>query len=515
MKKVISGEKLQNKVKESIELLCGTVKGTLGPKGNNVIIDHSSFSPFITNDGVTIAKNIESDDEAVGAILEIVKEASIKTNEEVGDGTTSTLVLLENLYKESLEYINGGMNPILLKKELDKTLNRILEHLQKEKLPPTKEKILHIAKIAANDEELGAVAYKAFQKVKNKNAITITETKENKTEVHFKKGYAFASTLASPYFLNDSPKLSFKDAFVLLIKDTLTDIETISFILNDVMKNKKSVVIIARDYEEYVVQEITSLCLNDNLNACLIKTNEYGLQEQAVEKDIETITGAKKIEKNILNAKLGFVSNIIIEKEKVRIDFTSNEIIKKYIVNLKKESKETKEEFELEFIQKRIAMFTYGIAEILIGAPTKTECQERKMRLEDALCAVSASSSGILIGGGLSLLQMASQIKGTTEATKIWKKALTKPFEQILINAGLDYKRIKEQIEKKEYKVLYNVSKNEWEDSQNTYVIDPLLVVYNSLINASSIAGMLLTTTSLIINEHANNVQKVSDYTEL
>ena len=275
MKKVISGIELQKKIMESIELLCGTVKKTLGPKGNNVIIDHSNFSPFITNDGVTIAQNIESDDETMGAILELIKEASIKTNEEVGDGTTTTLVLLETIYKESLEYINKGMNPIVLKKELDNTLLIILEYLEKLKALPTKEKILYIAKIAANDEELGTFAYKTFLKVKNKNAITIEESNQKKTEVIFKKGYTLDSILASPYFFKDNKKIIYKDALVLLVKDTLTHIENISFILNEVMKNKKNIVIMARDYDEYVIQEIISLCLHENVNICLLKINEY------------------------------------------------------------------------------------------------------------------------------------------------------------------------------------------------------------------------------------------------
>ena len=499
---------------ESIELLCGTVKKTLGPKGNNVIIDHSNFSPFITNDGVTIAQNIESDDETMGAILELIKEASIKTNEEVGDGTTTTLVLLETIYKESLEYINKGMNPIVLKKELDNTLLIILEYLEKLKALPTKEKILYIAKIAANDEELGTFAYKTFLKVKNKNAITIEESNQKKTEVIFKKGYTLDSILASPYFFKDNKKIIYKDALVLLVKDTLTHIENISFILNEVMK-KKNIVIMARDYDEYVIQEIISLCLHENVNICLLKINEYGLQEQAVEKDIEIIINGKKVEKINVNALLGFVSNIIIEKEQVRIDFKENDSLRQYIKKLKKESAEIREEFELAFYQKRIAMFAYGTAEIKIGAPTKTECQERKMRLEDALCAVSVAKSGILSGGGISLLHIASQIKKKNEATNIWKKALTKPFEQILLNAGLDFKKIEEQIKNKKYQILYNVSTNHWEEKENTYVIDPFLVVYNSLVNASSIAGMLLTTTSLIINEHTNNINKINDYSEL
>ena len=173
MKKVVCGSELQEKILESISLLCGTVKQTLGPKGNNVLIDHSTFSPFITNDGVTIAKNIESEDQVIAAILEIIKEASIKTDEEVGDGTTTTLVLLESLYKQSIQYINNGASPILLKKELDKNLAIILQELQKLKSKASISNLKNIATISAGDEELGQIAYQVMRKVKEKSAITI------------------------------------------------------------------------------------------------------------------------------------------------------------------------------------------------------------------------------------------------------------------------------------------------------------------------------------------------------
>lgn len=190
MKKVVCGSELQEKILESISLLCGTVKQTLGPKGNNVLIDHSTFSPFITNDGVTIAKNIESEDQVIAAILEIIKEASIKTDEEVGDGTTTTLVLLESLYKQSIQYINNGASPILLKKELDKNLAIILQELQKLKSKASISNLKNIATISAGDEELGQIAYQVMRKVKEKSAITIKEVPNDKISLSFFKGYS-------------------------------------------------------------------------------------------------------------------------------------------------------------------------------------------------------------------------------------------------------------------------------------------------------------------------------------
>lgn len=517
MKKIVSGKELQEKMLESIHLLCDTVKTTLGPKGNNVIIDHSCFSTFITNDGVTIAQNIESEDETIGAILEIAKEASIKTNEEVGDGTTSTLVLLESLYEQSIEYINGGKSPILLKKELEQVLEAILKDLQRLKRKPTQEDLKRIATIAANDETLGLLAYQVFQKIEQKEAITIKEIPENKTSITYLKGYTCETTLASLYFLKEKNSLTFEDAYVLLLNDTLTDIENISFLINDMLKNKKSGIIIANDYEEQVVEEILTLSLTENLQVCLLKIEEYGLHVAKIRKDIETITGAKSIEnENCITAEnIGKIQNVNITKEKTRFTFQTKEEIKKYMSELKKERKELDDELEKEFYEKRIAMLKKGTAEIKLGAPTKTERIEKRMRLEDALCALSVSNQGILLGGGVSLFKIANELKETTDATKIWKEALQKPLEQILKNAGISDKSIQEKIKKEQYKVVYNLSTDTFEESKNTKVIDPFSVITHTLVNATSIASMLLTTTSLIINEYKNNSDKEKEYSEI
>lgn len=514
MKKIVSGKELQEKILESIHLLCGTVKQTLGPKGNNVLIDHSTYSPFITNDGVTIAKNIESEDETIGTILEIVKEASIKTDEEVGDGTTTTLVLLESLYEQSLEYTEKGASPILLKKELDKTLEIILKELLKLKRKATPEDLKNIAIISAGDEELGNLAYQAVRKVKQKEAITIKEVPENKTSISYLKGYTCEISLASPYFLRDTNTLNYKNTFVLLLNTTLTDLECISFLLNEILKNKQSLVIIANNYDDNVVEELVSLSLTENIPICLLKIEEYGMNMYQIMKDIECITNAAIIEQEnfITSKEIGIAENIEITKEKIRIGFKTSEKTKMYLSKLKKETKEMTSDLEKEFYEKRISMFLKGTAEIKLGAPTKTEGLEKRMRLEDALCALSVSDKGILPGSGISLLQIASELNITTDASKIWQKALKMPFEQILKNAGLNFLNIKEQIEKEKYKVIYNISNNTWEESALTKVIDPYLVVMHSLINASSIAGMLLTTTSLIINEYKNNINKENEY---
>lgn len=514
MKKIVSGKELQDKILESINILCGTVKKTLGPKGNNVLIDHSNYSPFITNDGVTIAQNIESEDETIGTILEIIKEASIKTNEEVGDGTTTTLVLLESIYKQSINFIEKGESPIIIKKELNKTLEKILEKLNKQKRKASKNDLKNIAYVSAGDETLGNIAYQAMEKIKQKEGIVIKEILDNKTSISYLKGYNCETTLASPYLLSDTKLVNYKDVYILLLNTVLTSLESISFLLNDILNNKKPLVIIANNYIENVVEEIVSLVLIEKIPIYLLKIEEYGMHTYDIMKDISCITNAKIIENEnyITSNDVGIAQNIQITKENININFKVSSKSNCYLKKLKKESKEIDSDLESNFYEKRITMFYKGTAEIKLGAPTKTEWLEKRMHLEDAICALSVSNKGILPGAGISLLQVSSEIESITSADKIWASALKKPFEQILENSGLNYLEIEKQVEKKNYNSIYNISTERWEEINQTNVVDPFLVIEHSLINATSIAGMLLTTTSLIINEHKNNLNKEDEY---
>ena len=232
---------------------------------------------------------------------------------------------------------------------------------------------------------------------------------------------------------------------------------------------------------------------------------------------MESLTNAKRVENEnqITSENIGIAKNIEITKDNIRIDFKMSKQIKKYLSTLKKERKVLTSDIEIDFYEKRIAMFSNGTAEIKLGAPTKTERLEKRMRLLDALCALSVSDKGILTSGGVSLLQIANDLQVTNEASKIWQDALKKPLEQILKNAGVGFENILKQIEKENYNKIFNVSNDTWEEREKTKVIDPYLVVQHSLASATSIAGMLLTTTSLIINEYKNNLNKENEYNEL
>lgn len=502
MKKVVSGDELTEKMQEAINLLCGTVKQTLGPKGNNVIIDHSTFNPFITNDGVTIAENIESEDPVVNTILELAKEASIKTNDNVGDGTTTTLVLLESIFNLGLEYIKKGINPLVLKHKLDTSCTEICKLIEKNAKSAKKSDIKHVACISANDKNIGEIVSNVFEKIKIRKAIYLKESELDETYITFNKGYSFDTILASPYFLNKN-EINWQNPYCLIINEEINDIETINQYINLSLEENTPLCIIAPDYSDLIVNEIVSLYLEEKASVILLKTPLYGTKQQDFYQDIKTI----------LKGSINKVLSIQINKEQTLVTFSESEEIKKYITKLKHNYLNSSEE-EKEFIKLRIAYFTTGTADIYIGAPTKTERREKRMRFEDALWACEATKHGIVTGGGLTLLKISDNMLNNNIGNSILKEALTKPLEQILLNSG-NNTNIINKIREKNHEVIYNVNTNEYENVIKTNIIDPKMVVINSLKNACSIASMLLTTSSLVVNEFTNEINKINDFNEL
>lgn len=516
MKKVIGGEKLKNKIKEAVDLLCDTVKVTLGPKGNNVIIDHSNFSPFITNDGVTIAMNIESDDEVTNTILELAKEASIKTNEIVGDGTTTTLVLLQSIFNEGLKLINNGINPIILKKELDKSVNDIIKKIKNMSKKPTDEDLLTIATISSNDEEIGKIVTDAYIKTKNKNAISIIETNNDKNNIKYVKGYEIDTELASPYYLRETKEINLFNSNILLIDNILNDIDNIGSIINHIINKNESLIIMANEYSEFVINEILSLNIENNLNIYLLKTPEYGFNGKNILKDISAITNAKIIKNNLYSINdLGKVFEINLNEEKTLFSFTTNEKITKRIKKIEETLETINNDYEKNFFLKSLSMFKTCLAIIEVGAPTILERREKKMRFDDALCAIDIAHKGIVPGSGLIFLEISNELLINNNGDKILKEALISPIKQILTNSGLDDKNIIDKIIKEKYKIIYNIKTETFENINSTNIKDPTEVLINSLKNACSIAGMLLTTSNIIINEYKNNINKINDFNEL
>ncbi|MBE6161672.1 MAG: hypothetical protein E7158_05605 [Firmicutes bacterium] len=511
MKKVIYKEELFKKINEAVDMLCIPVKSTLGPCGNNVIIDHSSFTPFITNDGVTIAKNIESDDEAVNTILEFIKEASIKTDDVVGDGTTTTIVLLESIYKKGLKYIKDGLSPIILKKELDIAFKDIENKLLKKSKKTNKKELENIAISSSNSETIGKTISEVYSKIENKNAIEIITSENDTTTVYYSDGYIMDTNIASEYYFKDSNKLELDNTHILLYENYLDDINSLTNILNYNIINNHNLLIIADDYSEEFVNEILNLFINQNIKIYLLKNPEYGTNKYNLLKDIEAISNTLVLNNLKYESPnyLGIINKIIIDKEKTILKYIKNENTIKRLEEIKNEKNDK------DFSNKRIAMFDKGFATIIVGGKTTTEIREKKMRFDDALCAINSANNGILPGCGTTLLELNNSISRKNEAYNIILDSMIEPFKQIITNAGLNYNDIYKNIKNNNYKLLFNIKTNKYENIENTSVLDPTQVVINSLKNACSIASMLLSTSNLIINEYTNNANKIDDYNNI
>ncbi len=504
MKRVVRGQELQEKMHYAIDLLGETVKSTLGPKGCNVIIDHSAFSPFITNDGVTIAMNIESDDEVINTILELAKESSIKTNENVGDGTTTTIVLLQGLYQEGMALINKGFNPMLIKKEMDILVAQIVELIQKDAHKPTYDDLKNIAIVSGNSLEIGDLVSEAFFKIGQREGIIIQEGTDFQDQMIFKKGYYLDTGLVSPYYLQGQKEKQWSNVNVLLIKGLVDDFEPLSLIINDLIAQKASLLIIAEDYTDNFINETLSLYLQENINIFLAKLPGYGLTKWEILKDLECIidNDSYNFDCNLSITNLGKISRLVINENSLTLDFIPNKKVQERIATLEQNKDKNNEE-----LKRRMAMLNQGIIEIQVGATTDVERREKKMRYDDALSAIDAASKGVLPGSGLSLYKAASVLENSPILGDMYNQVLKLPLKQILINAGLNYEEISTEIEKNHFQKLYNIAQDKYEDIKKTAVIDSMPVVINSLVNANSIAGILLTTSSLVINEHESNLK--------
>ncbi len=500
MKRVVKGQELQDKMVEAIDLLCTTVAKTLGPKGSNVIIDHSNFSPFITNDGVTIAENIASEDPLINPILELAKEASLKTNENVGDGTTTTLVLLQSIFNEGLALVRNGENPLLLKKELEEESQKIVKLINELAHKPKEKELLNIAKVSANDDEIGQIIFETYHQILDKNGILIKEGNKSKTEVNYLNGYVIETNLASPYFLNGLLKLQYSKPSVLILNAPLRNLEEIAIVINKIVKEKIPLLIIATDYSENLINDVLSLNKEYQCQIILIKEPDYGLRGYQILEDLSIISGAKIVNSYLnldLNV-LGNLENCLINNEKTILSFQNTEAVVGYVKKLNHNLNNWEDK---EFLEKRISLLQKGMAEILVGAKTVTERREKKMRYEDALNSIAYASLGVIPGSGLIFSQISSMLEVKNKSTIILKKALLKPLELIIKNAALDYEKIYSKIKSNSFNILYNVKENRYEKLTETSILDAKEVLINALNNAISIASMLLTTNCLIINE--------------
>ena len=502
MKKVLYGEELREKILEAVELLGNTVSTTLGPTGNNVLISNGESAPFITNDGVTIASSLESEEKEMNAILEILKESSLKTNELVGDGTTTTIVLLQSIIKEGMEEIRKGKNPLTLKKELQESLEKILPLLEEKKKTPTKEDFFSTASTSANSKEIGKILSDVFSKVHRKSSITLEESMDEETHILTRKGYIVEINSLSSLYFQKEKKISLKNPSILILKGYLENLEYISECINECLRENRPLVIVTEEMEEILSQELLSYYLNEGKELFIISLSELGTHRDQEQLDLSILSGAtiKNVDyEKVLCKDLGRVEEIILEREQVTIASKKN--IQEYLLSLKKELEEVTSDYEKEFQEKRLSNLEDDKITIQIGSCTKTEMKELKMRYEDALCALEVARKGILPGEGIPLLEIGDNLIIETTGDEITKKALSSPFYKIIENMGESPEKLHKKIQENQYQKIYYLETSSLEDISNTKILDPLEVVITSCKNAFSIASMLLTITHLVINE--------------
>ena len=511
-KKIISGEMAKSKMEEAINLLSNTVKITLGPKGKNVVIGPNYMTPYITNDGVTIAKEVESDDPFIEAILEIAKEASIKTNDEVGDGTTTSLVLLQSIFNGGLKLLKEGVNPIILRNEMNRALEVVINKLKEEKIKIKLKDIPLVASISSGDESIGKLIYDTYLKVGEKGLITIDESLNGETHFKISKGLSFDSSLISNYMLKNQMGDELKDVLVLISNFDIDRLELITPLLNEVIDSHKSLLIICDKMSDEVMQTLTLNRHQNILDVIAVSLLNYGDNKDRLLKDIAIMTNGKYYNKaygdkldDISISLLGSVSKVKVDKEKTTIidGHNSKDIINNRLKEIK-EDLEMANDFDREFHQRRMASFNKGIATIYVGGNSKTEMIEKKMRIVDALEATkNALNEGVIEGGGLTYLRVANLLKDNNNSLgmKLILEALEVPFKEIINNIGLDYKDILIHIKNNDFKVGFNALTERYGKMTEMGIIDPLKVALKALINATSVGGMLLTTECIIVSD--------------
>ena len=518
-KQIKFGEDARKSLLEGVNKLADTVKVTLGPKGRNVVLDKSFGAPLITNDGVTIAKDIELEDkfETMGARL--VKEVSEKTNDVAGDGTTTATVLAQSMIKEGVKNVAAGADPMAMKRGIDKAVNSAVEELKKISVPVNgKEDIARVASISANNDEVGELIAEAMEKVSKDGVITIEESKTSNTELNVVEGMQFDKGYVSPYMVTDTEKMEavVDNPYILITDKKISNIQEILPLLENLMQQSGKLVIICDDIEGEALSTLVLNKLRGVLNVVAVKAPGFGDKRKAMLQDIAILTGGEVITSDLgLELKdtqieqLGRARQVKVQKENtIIVDGAGDkQQIADRVGQIKAQINETKSEYDKEGLQERLAKMAGGVAVIEVGAATETEMKDKKLRIEDALSATKAAvEEGIVAGGGTALINVAPAVEKTVNeltggeklGATIVLKALEEPVKQIARNAGLEPAVIADNVKKSEVGVGFDASKEEYVDMKKSGIVDPTKVTRSALQNAASIASMVITTESLV-----------------
>ncbi len=513
-------EDARGKILDGVNALANAVKVTLGPKGRNVVIQKSFGSPQITKDGVTVAKEIELEDNFENMGAQMVKEVASKTNDDAGDGTTTATVLAQAIYREGIKLVSAGHNPMNLKRGIDLAVTAIISELKSNtKKIETGEEIAQVGTISGNnDPEIGKLIAEAMEKVGNNGVITIEESKTADTTLDVVEGMQFDRGYLSPYFVTNSEKMecSFENPNILITDKKISSMKELLPILEKAVQTSRPLLIIAEDVEGEALTTLVVNKLRGSLNVCAIKAPGFGDRRKEMLKDIATLTGGNVISEELgMSLETAELENLGTAK-KVNIDKENSTIVdgageKKdvdaRVAAVKAQIEETSSDYDREKLQERLAKLAGGVAVINVGAPTETEMKEKKDRVEDALNATRAAvEEGIVVGGGAALVHSSKVLEavetGSIEqdfGVKIVKRAIEEPLRQIAGNAGLEGSVVVNEVKSnKNFSFGFNALEDKYEDLVADGVIDPTKVVRSALQNASSVAGLMLTTESMV-----------------
>ena len=506
-------------LENGVDKLADTVKVTLGPKGRNVVLDKSYGAPLITNDGVTIAKEIELEDSFENMGAQLVKEVATKTNDVAGDGTTTATVLAQAMINEGMKNLAAGANPIILRKCMKKATDTAVDAILKMSSKVSgKEQIAKVAAISAGDEEVGQMVADAMEKVSNDGVITIEESKTMQTELDLVEGMQFDKGYISAYMATDMDKMeaNLENPYILITDKKISNVQEILPILEEIVKTGKSLLIIAEDVEGEALTTLIVNKLRGTFNVVAVKAPGYGDRRKEMLKDIAILTGGQVISseiglelKDTTMEQLGQAKSVTVKKEStVIVDGEGNkDDIKDRVEQIKKQIEETTSDFDKEKLQERLAKLAGGVAVIRVGAATETEMKEGKLRMEDALNATRAAvEEGIISGGGSAYVHASKEVAklvATLEGDEktganIILKALEAPLFTIAANAGLEGAVIVNNVKEAEVGMGYDALNDKYVKMVDAGILDPVKVTRSALQNATSVASTLLTTESCV-----------------
>ncbi|MFG1493838.1 chaperonin GroEL [Halobacteriovorax sp. ZH4_bin.1] len=513
-------EEARGLILEGVNQLANAVRVTLGPKGRNVVIQKSFGAPHITKDGVSVAKEIELENNFQNMGAQMVKEVAQKTNEDAGDGTTTATVLAQAIYTEGAKLVTAGHNPMDLKRGIDTAVEKIVSELRTvAKEIKTNEEIEQVGTISANnDKEIGTLLAEAMDKVGKDGVITIEESKTAETTLDVVEGMQFDRGYLSPYFVTNSEKMevSFDNANILITDKKVSNMKELLPILEKAVQTSRPLLIIAEDVEGEAITTLVVNKLRGTLNVAAVKAPGFGDRRKEMLKDIAALTGGTVISEELGMSletaaleHLGSAKKISIDKENTTIvDGAGDETaVEARVSQIKAQIAETTSDYDREKLQERLAKLSGGVAVVNVGAPTETEMKEKKDRVEDALNATRAAvEEGIVVGGGSALVKAANVLKDLKtnreeemHGIKIVQRAVEAPLRQIATNAGLEGSVVVNEVKKNEdAKYGFNARDERYEDLIAAGIIDPVKVTRSALQNAASVAGLMLTTETMI-----------------